>query len=226
MQRFTLIVSFIAVVSLLLNIKLLIERKNQETVSYKVLEVIDGDTFRVESGGELRRVRLMGVDAPEIGKCLSEDAKAKLEELLLNIKITLKDQFTDPYGRIMANVYVGPPAGGLYINKEILASGLGRMDYNENPKRNELKQAYGEARINKRGIHSEICVSENAPIIDGVLCDIKGNIDDNTQKQSYYLPECPNYFQVQIDLSTEDTWFCSEEDAANSGFIKNSNCRN
>jgi len=214
-KRFTLLVCLIAVISLLLNFKFLLERKNSEN-TYKVLEVIDGDTFRIEAGGEARRVRLMGVNAPELGKCLGNEAKEELIQLTLNKNINLKDQFSDPYGRIMVNVFVGKK----YINGEILSLGLGRMDYYENPHKNELKTAYGVARAKKLGIFSGVCISK----IPSSGCEIKGNLDDNTQKKFYFLPECRNYSQVTIDLSTDDSWFCTEEEAIGAGFSKSKTC--
>ena len=158
----------------------------------------------------------MGVDAPELEKCLGSEAKDLLEELVFSKNIILKDQFSDPYGRIMANVFVGEK----YINKELLLSGFGRMNYYENPYRNELKEAYGEARAKKLGIFSGVCISK----IPSSGCEIKGNLDDNTQKKYYFLPSCRNYSQVIIDLSGEDAWFCSEEEAINAGFVRSKTC--
>ena len=180
---------------------------------YMVLEVVDGDTFKIEGG---RRVRLMGVNTPEAGKCLSDKSKDKLSELVLGKEVVLKDQFSDPFGRIMANVFIN----NKYINKEMLLSGLARMDYNQNPQRDELKKAYEDARNKKLGLFSGICLS-NKPLNN---CAIKGNVDDNIQKKFYYLQNCKNYSQVLIDLSTDDQWFCTEAEAVKAGFSKSKTC--
>ena len=129
---------------------------------FNVASVIDGDTFKISDG---RRVRLMGIDTPELRRCLADEAKEKLTTLILGKNVILKDQFSDSYGRIMANVFVGDD----YINKEMICSGLARMDYYENPHRGELKIAYAQARENKLGIFSGICTSLNPP----VSCTIK-----------------------------------------------------
>ncbi len=217
-----IIVSLIATSSLLLNIMLLTGFKFSNSPTFKVLEVIDGDTFKIKSGNEERRVRLMGVNTPEAGKCLSLEAKEKLSNLVLSKDVALENQFTDPYGRIMANVYLN----GEYINKEMLMSGFARMDYYENPKRDELKKAYEEARLKKVGLFSDVCVSKTSAVksASGIVCTIKGNIDDNTQKKFYYLASCKNYSQVMIDLSTDDSWFCIEQDAVKAGFAKSKTC--
>ncbi len=221
MRPLLIFISLIAVVSLLLNAKLIYDRVTSNRTVYKVVEVIDGDTFTIKSDNEIRRVRLMGVDAPEKGKCLSQEAKDKLSQLVLGKDVTLKDQFSDPYGRIMANVFVN----NLYINKEMLLAGLGRMDYYENPRREELKNAYSEARTKKLGLFSNICISTTPPkSSSGILCSIKGNIDDNTKKKIYFLPVCRNYSQVTIDLSTEDQWFCTEGEVVKAGYTKSQTC--
>ena len=219
-------VFFVAFASLLLNFKLLAERQTFKPTSFKVLEVIDGDTFKIESGSETRRVRLMGINTPEAGKCLADKAQEKLKELVLGKDVILQDQFNDPYGRIMANAFIG----NTYVNKEMLLLGLGRMDYAENPHKEELKAAYAKAREEKIGLFSQICISLIPPIRQladpksPIPCAIKGNLDDNTQKKSYYLLICKNDSEVIIDLSTEDQWFCSDAEAQKAGFTKSPNC--
>lgn len=221
MKPIIALISLVALISLILNAKLLRDRLVPQKVTFKVLEVIDGDTFKINDHNETRRVRLMGVNTPEIGKCLSDEAKYKLAELVSSQEVTLEDQFSDPYGRIMANVFIGDR----YINKEMLLTGLGRMDYYENPHKVELKAAYAEAKSKKLGIFSNFCISRTPPVSEtGIICSIKGNIDDNIRKKSYFLPVCKNYSQVTIDLSTDDQWFCTEEEAIAAGFSKSRTC--
>jgi endonuclease YncB( thermonuclease family) len=47
---------------------------------HSVVSVIDGDTIVVESDDQEERVRLIGVNAPEAGECLAEEATRALEE--------------------------------------------------------------------------------------------------------------------------------------------------
>src|SRR3989344_2551367 len=66
-----------------------------------VTKIIDGDTIIVE-GGET--IRLLGIDTDEKShKCYNE-AKNRLEEILLNKKINLEITGKDPYGRYLAYV--------------------------------------------------------------------------------------------------------------------------
>lgn len=222
MKLLSVLFLIITAASLLLNIILLSDRYTFKKITFKVVEVIDGDTFKIKMDKEVRRVRLMGVDTPQMGKCLSLEAKEKLVNLVLAKEVRVEDQFSDPYGRIMANVFVGNE----FINKEMLASGMGRMDYYENPRREDMKGAYLEARTNKRGVFSRVCLSTEPPTSreSGIPCAIKGNLDSNTQRKVYFLPECRNYTQVTIDLSTDDQWFCSEGEATAAGFVRSSSC--
>src|SRR5690606_39787142 len=48
---------------------------------HSVVSVIDGDTIVVESDDQEERVRLIGVNAPEAGECLAEEATRAPEEL-------------------------------------------------------------------------------------------------------------------------------------------------
>ncbi len=74
-----------------------------------VTSVYDGDTFRV--GAE--RVRILGMDAPEIGKgakCAREqqaavEARDYLRGVLSNSHIRMQRDGTDVYGRTLAYVY-------------------------------------------------------------------------------------------------------------------------
>ena len=77
-----------------------------------VTEVIDGDTFKVESGTVMR---LEGVDAPEINSEGGQKAKRKLEELILNKIIGYEEQARDDYGRLIVQVWVD----GINVNDEM-----------------------------------------------------------------------------------------------------------
>jgi endonuclease YncB( thermonuclease family) len=68
-----------------------------------VASVYDGDSFVLADG---TRVRLMGVDAPEAGRCGYQEAKDFLTGLISGRHVRLKNTLTDDYGRLVANVIV------------------------------------------------------------------------------------------------------------------------
>lgn len=69
------------------------------------------------------RLRLRSVDAPELDLCGGPEAKQKLSLLVADRQVVIKEQIIDQMGRPMGLVYVG----GKLVNKEILASGWGRL---------------------------------------------------------------------------------------------------
>lgn len=82
-----------------------------------VTHVADGDTLAgVDAAGQRVRVRLLGIDAPELahagepGECGATDARRELEQLVLHQVITLTDDprahRIDRYGRRLAYVDV------------------------------------------------------------------------------------------------------------------------
>lgn len=79
-------------------------RSRQETRLLSDLQVraVDGDTIRV--GGE--RIRLRGIDTPEMSELQGPAAKRRLEELLRSGSIRIEPRGRDVYDRLVADVYV------------------------------------------------------------------------------------------------------------------------
>lgn len=166
----------------------------------------DGDSLQLADG---RRIRLLGVDAPERGKCMAQEAREALSNVALKKHVILKDMQTDDYGRVLANVFVG----GKWINEVMVQKGLARGE----------PSAY--AKEHKLGIYSETCRKTVAP--NG--CAIKGNIREG--KSVYYLPvqaglpACKYYDQVIVDEAFGDVWLCTESEAKAAGFTAATSCK-
>jgi len=124
-----------------------------------VVSVSDGDTVHVMIDRKEEKVRLIGIDAPEIGqKPWGEEAKKYLESLLSSsgwrVKMEYDVEKRDQYGRILA--YLRTTDGKL-INLLMIKSGYAML-YTIPPNVkyvNELKDAQREARQGKLGIWSE-----------------------------------------------------------------------
>lgn len=78
-----------------------------------VTRVVDGDTLIVQEGGERDRVRVLGIDTPELGSCLGSLARSEARRLAQGRHIALRIDPTqrrrDRYGRLLA--YVQLPNG-------------------------------------------------------------------------------------------------------------------
>jgi len=87
-----------------------------------VVRVIDGDTFELASGNT---VRLICVDAPELGKANSLEAKQYLESLILDKEVRLEKDVSemDEYRRLLRYAYINNSAEELFVNKEMVNQG-------------------------------------------------------------------------------------------------------
>jgi len=113
-----------------------------------VIQVLDGDTFRLH---DAREVRCLGIDAPEKGDPLSEEAAAALNKLVSNREVRLEagSRAKDDYGRILAYVWVGKTL----VNEEMLHQGWAHMRRPVTAKyRDRLLGAQDKARAAGRGI--------------------------------------------------------------------------
>ena len=87
----------------------------------RVLGVIDGDTIEILTAKfETLRVRLSGIDAPEIGQAFGRNAKAALSSLAFTRQVTIARHKRDRYGRLVGKVTVE----GRDIALEILTLGV------------------------------------------------------------------------------------------------------
>lgn len=180
---------------------------------FKVERIIDGDTFIIEGN---RQIRLMSVNAPEIGLCGSEEATAKLTELISGKKVRLVGEINDHYGRFLALVYIDD----LLVNEQMILSGWSRFTSTASSESENLKAAFQKAKDQKLGVFSSLCFQITNP--KNPKCNIKGNVKDG--KKTYFFPGCGNYSNVALELDQGDQWFCSEKEAGIAGFIKAANC--
>ncbi|OGG35699.1 hypothetical protein A2363_04240 [Candidatus Gottesmanbacteria bacterium RIFOXYB1_FULL_47_11] len=218
----------IFVLSLLLNIILLTERYQQN----RVVAVADGDSIQLSDG---RRVRLLGVDAPERGSCLAQEARSELARLALGKHVRFKDTLTDGYGRVLAIVIVedfptwmsylfqrsrgAPLDPDPLVNRGMLAAGLAKNTYSAPADyAPTLKQASDKAKASALGIYSSRCRTQATGD-----CTIKGNVREG--EKIYHVQGCDNYSQVIVDEAFGDHWFCTEPEAVSAGFTRATGCR-
>ncbi len=131
-----LIIIFVILVCFFVFIFVKYARENPENTGISeidknsVLEIIDGDTFKLVNG---EIVRLICVDAPEKGKQGYEEAKEFLSFLILNKEVRLERDVSDKdeYGRLLRYVYVNDSnfSGDeeIFVNKEIVQQGYAEV---------------------------------------------------------------------------------------------------
>ncbi len=111
--------------------------------------VIDGDTFRLETG---ETVRLIGIDAPELSQPGGKTSREYLAHLILDKGITLEtgQEDRDKYNRLLRFVYIGNTC----INEEMIRQGYAEARYLTDSLREYYIQLEVEAEIAKTGLWS------------------------------------------------------------------------
>ena len=100
----------------------------REPVLGRVQSVIDGDTIKVETGRGVERVRLIGIDAPEVDhsgpddECFGEEAsnflKDRIDQQL--VWLTFDSECDDHYDRTLAYVHTHDA----FIQRSLLEAGM------------------------------------------------------------------------------------------------------
>jgi micrococcal nuclease len=123
--------------------------------SVLVRAVFDGDTIDVATVG---RVRLLGIDAPEIGRGFDtsapfgREARQRLTSLLLHRWVRLEQEgpATDAYNRCLAYVLT---EDGQFVNAVLVREGLARVSARIPLSRlAELQHAEADAQAFRRGM--------------------------------------------------------------------------
>ncbi len=126
-----------------------------------VIRVIDGDTIIVEIEGVQEKVRLIGVETPEVVdtrktvQCFGKEASEFTKNLLADARAHLESDMSqgdrDRYGRLLRYVFL---ADGTLLNKAIIAEGYGHEYTYRTPYRyqTEFKNAERSARESQKGL--------------------------------------------------------------------------
>jgi micrococcal nuclease len=88
-----------------------------------VTEVVDGDTLEVRlADGRVERLRLVGINTPEDGECLADEAARRLAVLVGDgrVRLVRDESDRDQYGRLLRHVL----AGGRSVGAVLVAEGL------------------------------------------------------------------------------------------------------
>lgn len=164
----------------------------------------------------LEFVRLKGAEAPEYPEgCLVQEAKNRLEELVLGKEVVLEKGEKDNFGRIVGFVFIDE----LFVDKTLVEEGLAEAASGDDAQYGvKLLGAEDQAKKAKRGIWSSACLPK------GPGCVIKGNVRREKGTKIYHLPGCFNYKKIVMNEREGDEWFCKESEARATGFVKAEDC--
>jgi micrococcal nuclease len=141
---------------------------------FVVMHVADGDTLTVRppGGGDETRVRLIGVDAPELNSrdngnrpdFWAADARDYLKRRAAGKDVTLRLEQThtrDRYRRLLAYVYVGDSHN---LNLDLVRDGHAYADRRfPHSMRAQFERAENEARRARRGLWKDVQESQMPP---------------------------------------------------------------
>jgi len=91
-----------------------------QDIKGKVLDVIDGDTYKLMVNGKMVKVRLLGIDCPEHDQAYGWRATKTAENLVLGKNVTVKIGGKDLYHRVLGTVFL---ENGTNVCKEMIKSG-------------------------------------------------------------------------------------------------------
>ncbi len=112
-----------------------------------VVVVHDGDTFTVQRGPSLYKVRLAEVDAPEMGQAFGRQARRFTEKMVLGRRVRVDVVMIDRYDRRVGTVIV---EDGRVLNEELVHAGLAwyyRVSPVKNPRLQRLEQGAFQNRL-------------------------------------------------------------------------------
>lgn len=113
----------------------------------RVVGVHDGDTITVLMGKEQYKIRLDGIDAPELSQAFGRVSKQFASDFAFGKVARVKVSGMDRYGRYLGEVFVG----GKSLNRAILAAGLAWW-YRQYSKDESLGALEAAARAKRLGL--------------------------------------------------------------------------
>lgn len=118
----------------------------------KVVAVHDGDTLTVMHDAKGEKIRLYGVDAPELAQAYGMKAKQFTSEACFGREVTVTVQDKDRYGRTVGEVIL---SDGRSLNQELVRAGMGWW-YRAYAKNNQtLEGLESDARAARRGLWAD-----------------------------------------------------------------------
>ena len=182
-----------------------------ETLTGQVVGVHDGDTLTLRvAGNRSAKVRLAGMDAPELKQPYGQQAKRALSALAFGKAARVESSETDQYGRTLGTVFVG----AVNVHAELVKRGAAWV-YRAYPFPPELEGLEAQAQAARRGLwalpvdqrcppwdwrHQEPCGSPmvagraeppEPPVVEGP-CEAKRTCGEMTscEEARFYLTQC------------------------------------
>lgn len=176
------------------------EKKEPTILKGVASYIVDGDRFILQGEEEQYFIRLKGIDAPNDGQALNEDARRFLSDLIEGREVTV----ISPNGEVNGCYYGEVVADVQNYNIEMLSAGYANIQ--KNAPKDYIKTAV-QARNEKRGIWNEDTrVERGAGYITSVefanLCDYEDEsiVDYKTEKSLEAGRENDRFITILLNL--------------------------
>lgn len=193
----------------------------------------DGDTLVLETRAGDVRIRLFGIDAPELDQtCLDargrpyecgDAAKRRLRDLVEGRRLECEEVDRDPYERVVAICR----RDDTDVNAILVREGYA-WAFREFSERYVAEER--QARAQRAGVWAgsaqpawdhrrderdalRATIPESGPR----GCTIKGNIS-RSGRRLYHTQASPDWADTRVDTSSGERWFCSEAEARAAGW--------
>lgn len=178
----------LGVIGLLLGLAALTPVAAQPLQPAEVLEVLDGDTIKVNflPFGPEETIRYLGIDAPELGRCkecFGGEAKTRNKELIEGRQIWVEHRNIRKEGKLLAVVWVDlVNRGRVMVNELLIQGGFATAFFEPNTNntyRDRLKKAHETAKRNKLGLWKWCFKELKEPTVVIADIDFDGPKNDN-----------------------------------------------
>ena len=116
----------------------------------RVVSIQDGDTIEVLHNNKPERIRLYGIDCPELHQDFGSKAKEFTSEMVFGKVVGVEPVAKDRYGRTVAWIWID----GKTLNRELILAGLAWHYKQYAPDNQDLERREVEARSEKIGLWS------------------------------------------------------------------------
>ena len=115
-----------------------------------IVGITDGDTCTLLVGTTQYKIRLEGIDTPELGQPFGTRAKQGLSKYVFSRQVTVHVTGKDTYGRSLGTIFID----GKSVNQQLVTDGLA-WHYKQYSTDRKLAQAENSARRAKRGLWAD-----------------------------------------------------------------------
>lgn len=122
-----------------------------------VTRVVDGDTLWIQLAGRDKplKVRLEGIDAPEICQPGGVKAQAALSKWVMGQSVAVTTRTHDDFGRAVGTVYLQ----GQDVARQMVANGHAWV-YTFRSKKSAYSTEFAQAQIERRGVFGDVQAQE------------------------------------------------------------------